>query len=323
MDWMDAYLDGIGEYKTTVSPADTHIWGVKPAPNAQQQRMLFDAAAQSETEFRQLVHESRQEMEAHGMSHADVAAGIGADPGSPAVQVGVNVTSTPTVTPTPTPTNTPATPTPTPTNTPATPTPTPTNRYFGTLLSYNFFNNRSNTLRYADPTLPLPLGTLSAGSMVMASGIDPLPTITTGWGSDKYDANSTTLVAAITANEYFTIPIRATGTSAIVITGAGGFTVNRNASSPKQYSFLFNAVFDNPLPGYANLLTNVTVQVLTPTEIHTQLNSVLSANPITIPAGSTAYMYVVPFSGSGASARATFINTDATSQDFKLLGYIL
>ena len=119
MDWLDQYLDGLSEYKTTVSPADTHIWGVKPKLNNVQERMIFDAAAQSEQEFRQLVQEARHELEAHGMSHADVADGIGADPGSPArasspsVTPSVTPSITPTITPTPTPTITP-TPTPTP-----------------------------------------------------------------------------------------------------------------------------------------------------------------------------------------------------------------
>jgi hypothetical protein len=85
MDWLDQYLDGLGEYKTTVSPADTHIWGVKPKLNNIQERMIFDAAAQSELEFRQMVQEARAELETQGgggMSVDDVEAGIGADPGS-------------------------------------------------------------------------------------------------------------------------------------------------------------------------------------------------------------------------------------------------
>jgi len=87
MDWLDQYLDGMGNYKTTVSPADTHMWGAKPKLNSTQQRMIFDAAAQSELEYRQLIKEARSDLEAHGMSHEDVAEGIGADPGSPAVQL--------------------------------------------------------------------------------------------------------------------------------------------------------------------------------------------------------------------------------------------
>jgi hypothetical protein len=83
MDWLDQYLDGLGEYKVTVSPADTHIWGAKPKLNNIQERLIFDAAAQSEVEYRQLVAEARKEEERQGMGPS---LGIGADPGSPAVQ---------------------------------------------------------------------------------------------------------------------------------------------------------------------------------------------------------------------------------------------
>jgi len=68
MDWLDNYLDGLGQYKVTVSPADTHVWGVKPKLNNVQQKMLFDAAAQSELEYRLLVQEARQ---------AEIDAGMG------------------------------------------------------------------------------------------------------------------------------------------------------------------------------------------------------------------------------------------------------
>jgi hypothetical protein len=68
MDWLDNYLDGLGQYKVTVSPPDTHVWGVKPKLNNIQQKMLFDAAAQSELEYRLIVQEARQ---------AEIDAGMG------------------------------------------------------------------------------------------------------------------------------------------------------------------------------------------------------------------------------------------------------
>jgi hypothetical protein len=83
MDFLDQYLLGLGEFKTVVSPADTHIWGVRPKLNNTQQRLLFNANAQSEAEFRQFVAEARKEEEQQGMGPSY---GIGADPGSPTVQ---------------------------------------------------------------------------------------------------------------------------------------------------------------------------------------------------------------------------------------------
>jgi len=125
MDWLDQYLDSLGDYKTMISPADTHIWGVHPKLNNVQQRMIFDASAQTESEYRKLVVEARREEEQHGAS-----LGIGADPGSvsvPTPTITPTITPTPSITPTITPTIT-ITPTVTPTIT-VTPTPTPTPVY--------------------------------------------------------------------------------------------------------------------------------------------------------------------------------------------------
>jgi len=77
MDWLDNYLDGLGQYKVTVSPSDTHVWGVKPKLNNTQQKMLFDAAAQSELEYRLIVQESRE-------AEIDAGMGGGYDAGSAA-----------------------------------------------------------------------------------------------------------------------------------------------------------------------------------------------------------------------------------------------
>lgn len=79
MDWMDRYLDGLGEYKVTVSPADTHIWGTAK-PSKRQQSLIQDSMVFDMQQMR-LIQEARQELERHGAS-----SGIGADPGSLTVQ---------------------------------------------------------------------------------------------------------------------------------------------------------------------------------------------------------------------------------------------
>jgi hypothetical protein len=141
MDWLDAYLDGMENYKTTISPADTHIWGVKPKMNNIQERMQFDAAAQSEVEYRQLIQEARQDLEAHGMSQHDIACGIGADPGSPARASSPSVT--PTITPTPTISITPT----------RTPTVTPTISITPTIPSGLPYSS-TNSITLVDPDYP-------------------------------------------------------------------------------------------------------------------------------------------------------------------------
>ena len=99
MDWLDNYLDGLAQYKTTVSPSDTHIWGVKPNLNNQQKRMLFDAAAQSELEYRLIVQEARQAEINAGMGGAyDAGSAARERPATPAAPSGIPVASTASVT---------------------------------------------------------------------------------------------------------------------------------------------------------------------------------------------------------------------------------
>jgi hypothetical protein len=155
--------------------------------------------------------------------------------------------------------------------------------------------------------------------MSMASGIDAI-SVAGGWGSSNYINVNINRDAAIAANEYFTIPIFATGSSTIIINSATGLTINRSANSPRFYSFLYD--FDgNPSTGYTFIAT-ATAQTTSPQEIWTQLNSALNSNPISISPGSTAYIYVVPFSGTGVGDNTSFVNTDATSEDFKFSGFI-
>jgi len=93
MDWLDTYLDGLAQYKTTVSPCDTHIWGEKPNLNNQQKRMLFDAAAQSELEYRLIVQEARQAEINAGMGGSyDAGSAARERPATPAAPSGIPVT---------------------------------------------------------------------------------------------------------------------------------------------------------------------------------------------------------------------------------------
>jgi hypothetical protein len=118
--WLDAYLDNLSDGRNAVYPPDKNTW-MPVKPNVQQQRMVQDAVAFDQQCQMRLIQEARANLEAHGMMHADVTDGIGADPGSPAKQQSATPTPTPTRTPTPTPTITPTvTPTPAPLGTPVT-----------------------------------------------------------------------------------------------------------------------------------------------------------------------------------------------------------
>jgi hypothetical protein len=64
MDWFDQYLTGMGEYKVTVSPADTHQWGTHK-PSKQQQSLIQDSMAFDVQQMR-LIQEARAALETHG-----------------------------------------------------------------------------------------------------------------------------------------------------------------------------------------------------------------------------------------------------------------
>jgi len=90
MDWFDDYLNALTDPGRTVNyPPDTYTW--RPArPNQQQKRMINDSMAFDQQQQMKMIQEARHELEEHThghMSHADVAEGIGADPGSPAAPI--------------------------------------------------------------------------------------------------------------------------------------------------------------------------------------------------------------------------------------------
>jgi len=83
MDWLDQYLYALSDSKKVEFPPDTHIWP-KPVLATQNKKHLFEQIALSEQEKRMMViAEARREEERQGMGPS---LGIGADPGSPAVQ---------------------------------------------------------------------------------------------------------------------------------------------------------------------------------------------------------------------------------------------
>lgn len=79
---MDEYLNALtAPGATMLYPPDSNAW--RPArPNQQQKCMIHDAVAFDQQCQMRIIQEARHELEAHGQSHADVADGIGADPGS-------------------------------------------------------------------------------------------------------------------------------------------------------------------------------------------------------------------------------------------------
>ena len=81
---MDEYLNALTDPGATMLyPPDSGTW--RPArPNQQQKCMIHDSVAFDQQQQMRMIQEAKHELETHGQSHADVADGIGADPGSAA-----------------------------------------------------------------------------------------------------------------------------------------------------------------------------------------------------------------------------------------------
>lgn len=158
----------------------------------------------------------------------------------------------------------------------------------------------------------------------MASGINADATVTDGWGSTSYVNSNASRDAAIATLEYFTIPIFSTGTSSIIINSATGLTVRRSSggNAPRLFSYAYNYT-GNIAGGYTFIATATAQGIGVNQNITTELNAALAANPITITSGASLYMYVIPFSGTDAGSSLSFINADATSEDFRFSGFIL
>lgn len=93
MDWLDAYLDNLADGRNVVYPPDKNTW-TPVKPNRLQQSMIQDAVAFDQQQQMRMIQEAREELERHGASR-EAAMGIGADPGSPTVQLVTAAASVP------------------------------------------------------------------------------------------------------------------------------------------------------------------------------------------------------------------------------------
>lgn len=80
MDWLDNYLDDLSLTKSHTFPPDTHTWNPRH-PSKKQMSFIQDSVVFDLQKMR-MIQEARSALEDHGMSHSDIADGIGADPGS-------------------------------------------------------------------------------------------------------------------------------------------------------------------------------------------------------------------------------------------------
>jgi len=177
-------------------------------------------------------------------------------------------------------------------------------------------------------------GVVGPKSFVMASGLSPnvFSTDPYAWGGSSWTSNGTSPGPnGTTNNDYFSFEIQADTGKKVTISGVSRLILQVSQSGPKKWSLLYsesnsNSAFDPaPLRSYGpfDVVNPTTSGVVQDTDITTQVNGAISANPIILTAGKTGYFRLVGFGGTGTSGSGRIVaNAPAGTWDFALTGVV-
>jgi acetyl esterase/lipase len=177
-------------------------------------------------------------------------------------------------------------------------------------------------------------GVVGPKSFVMASGLSPnvFSTDPYAWGGSSWTSNGTSPGPnGTTNNDYFSFEIQADTGKKVTISGISQLILQVSQSGPKKWSLLYsetnsNSNFDPaPLRSYGpfDVANPTTSGVVQDTDITTQVNAAISANPIILTAGKTGYFRLVGFGGTGTSGSGRIVaNAPAGTWDFALTGVV-
>jgi acetyl esterase/lipase len=177
-------------------------------------------------------------------------------------------------------------------------------------------------------------GVVGPKSFVMASGLSPnvFSTDPYAWGGSSWTSNGTSPGPnGTTNNDYFSFEIQADTGKKVAISGISRLILQVSQSGPKKWSLLYsesnsNSTFDPaPLRSYGpfDVVNPTTSGVVQDTDITTQVNAAISANPIILTAGKTGYFRLVGFGGTGTSGSGRIVaNAPAGTWDFALTGVV-
>jgi len=177
-------------------------------------------------------------------------------------------------------------------------------------------------------------GVVGPKSFVMASGLSPnvFSTDPYAWGGSSWTSNGTSPGPnGTTNNDYFSFEIQADTGKKVTISGVSRLILQVSQSGPKKWSLLYsesnsNSTFDPaPLRSYGpfDVVNPTTSGVVQDTDITTQVNGAISANPIILTAGKTGYFRLVGFGGTGTSGSGRIVaNAPAGTWDFALTGVV-
>jgi len=177
-------------------------------------------------------------------------------------------------------------------------------------------------------------GVVGPKSFVMASGLSPnvFSTDPHAWGGSSWTSNGTSPGPnGTTNNDYFSFDIQADTGKKVTISGISRLILQVSQSGPKKWSLLYsesnsNSTFDpDPLRNYGpfDVVNPTTSGVVQDTDITTQVNAAISANPIILTAGKTGYFRLVGFGGTGTSGSGRIVaNASVGTWDFALTGVV-
>jgi acetyl esterase/lipase len=177
-------------------------------------------------------------------------------------------------------------------------------------------------------------GVVGPKAFAMASGLSPnvFSTDPYAWGGSSWTSNGTSPGPnGTTNNDYFSFEIQADTGKKVTISGISRLILQVSQSGPKKWSLLYsetnsNSNFD-PAPhrsyGPFDVVNPTTSGVVQDTDITTQVNAAISANPIILTAGKTGYFRLVGFGGTGTSGSGRIVaNAPAGTWDFALTGVV-
>ena len=177
-------------------------------------------------------------------------------------------------------------------------------------------------------------GVVGPKSFAMASGLSANVFISEpyAWGASGWTPDGTLPGPnATTNNDYFYFEIQADTGKKITISGISRLILQVSESGPKKWSLLYsesnsNSAFDpSPLRSYGpfDVVNPTTARVVQDTDITTQVNTAIAANPIVLTAGKVGYFRLVGFGGTSTSGSGRIVaNAPAGTWDFALTGTV-
>ena len=201
----------------------------------------------------------------------------------------------------------------------------------GVLIGWDFpVNSTVSSVSSASTAI----GVVGPKSFAMASGLSPdvFSTDPYAWGASNWTSDGTAPVPnGTTNNDYFSFEIEAVTGKKITISGISRLILQVSASGPRKWSLLYsesnsNSTFDPaPLRSYGpfDVINPTSSGVVLDTDITTQVNAAIAANPIILTAGKIGYFRLVGFGGTGTSGSGRIVaNAPAGTSDFALTGTV-